>query len=284
VYEIIIHGRGGQGALLAARVLANAYFFEEKYVEAFPYFGGERRGAPVRAFLRFDDKPIRMKTPILSADCAIILDASLLDFIDVSSELKEESLIIINTPLLPNAIKLPLKYKTATCNATEISLRLIDRDIPNSAMLGAFAHATGLKMDSLIKGFYEVFPNKNSAEKNIAMAKTAANETNLGFCEVESKTEGKRLTPEFSPTLNTGGTYKADGSSLHNVTSSWTPFKAVIDEEQCNLCLLCYANCPEGCILRLEKGLALDEKYCKGCGICETVCPRHAIKMQRKKG
>ena len=84
MYEIIIHGRGGQGALLAARVLANAYFFEEKYVEAFPYFGGERRGAPVRAFLRVDDKPIRMKTPILSADCAIILDASLLDFVDIS--------------------------------------------------------------------------------------------------------------------------------------------------------------------------------------------------------
>ena len=283
MYEIIFHGRGGQGALLAARILANAYFFDGKYIEAFPHFGGERRGAPVRAFLRVDDKPIRMKAPILSADCVIILDAGLLEFIGISIGLKKNGLIIINTPLPPEQIKLPSKYKTATCDATDIALRIIKREIPNSALLGAFAFVAGLNEEALAKGFQEIFSHRTAAEKNIEMAKIAAEETTLGVCGVEDRAEEEKVAVIFANELKPGGTYRADGSSLQNITSSWTPFKAVIDADKCNSCLLCYASCPEGCILRTEKSLELDEKYCKGCGICEEVCPLHAISMIRKE-
>lgn len=283
MYEIVFHGRGGQGSLLAARILANAYFFENKFVEAFPHFGAERRGAPVRAFLRVDAKPIRIKSPIFSADCAVILDDSLLEYVDISSGLKEDGLAIINTSLSPEQIELNRQYKTATCNATEIALRSIGKDIPNSAILGAFAFAAGLSVDSLIKGFRETFSETKTAEKNIEMAKIAVTATKMGVCSVEVGKEEEKAAAGFVGELKTGGIYRADGSSRQNITSSWTPFKAAIDQEKCNLCLFCYADCPEGCILRTEKGLKLDENYCKGCGICAEVCPLDAIKMKRKE-
>ena len=181
MYEIIFHGRGGQGSLLAARILANAYFFDGKYIEAFPHFSAERRGAPVRAFLRVDDNPIRSKVPITSADCAIILDASLLYYVDINQGLKENSLLLINTPSKPDQIKLRAKYKLVTCDASEISRNIIGKDIPNSAMLGAFSSAASLAMDALTKGFKEVFPDEAMAEKNIEMAKIAATATEVGF-------------------------------------------------------------------------------------------------------
>jgi len=283
MYEIVFHGRGGQGALLAARVLANAYFFSGQAIEAFPHFGGERRGAPVRAFLRVDDKPIRIKSPILSADCVIILDASLLEFVDIASGLKETGLIVLNTALSPDQVKLTRQYKTATCNATDIALRLMGKDIPNSAILGAFAFAVGLNMDHLKKGFEEIFLHQKAIDKNFEIAKVAAAETAVGICGVEERREDKGMAKVLNTELKVGGTYKSDGSSLHNITSTWSPFKAQLDDDKCNQCLLCYAACPEGCILRTGNGLNVDEKYCKGCGICEEVCPSEAIHMVRKQ-
>jgi len=283
MYEIIFHGRGGQGALLAAKILANAYFFDGKYVEAFPHFSAERRGAPVRAFLRIDDRPIRSKVPITSADCAIILDASLLDYIDITQGLKEESLILLNTPLKPNEIKLSAKHKLATCDASEISRKIIGKDIPNSAMLGAFCSMLSLDMEALAQGFKEIFTHKTIAEKNIEMAKIAATSTTTGVSSVATQAQGKKsmAIPELK--VEIGGTYKADGSSRQNITSSWTTDKAIIDQEKCNSCLFCYVLCPEGCILREGEKLKIEEDYCKGCGICAKVCPLKAISMQRKK-
>jgi pyruvate ferredoxin oxidoreductase gamma subunit len=283
MYEITFHGRGGQGALLAARILANAYFFGGKYIEAFPHFSAERRGAPVRAFLRIDDQPIRSKVPISSADCALILDASLLDYVDITQGLKEESLILLNSPLKPEKIKLPAKYKLATCDASEISRRITKKDIPNSAMLGAFSSVTRLSMGALAKGFKEVFAHKIQAEKNIKMAQIAAASVTSGISSVNTEFKEKKSTNSSKLKIELGGTYKADGSSRQYITSSWTTEKAVIDQEKCTSCLFCYVLCPEGCILREGEGLRIEEDYCKGCGICREVCPPKAIRMQRKE-
>jgi 2-oxoacid:acceptor oxidoreductase gamma subunit (pyruvate/2-ketoisovalerate family)/2-oxoacid:acceptor oxidoreductase delta subunit (pyruvate/2-ketoisovalerate family) len=280
MYEIIFHGRGGQGALLAARILANAFSFDGKHVEAFPHFGAERRGAPVRAFLRVADQPIRLKTPILSADCVLIMDASLLDFVDITSGLKEGGLILLNTPLKPEEIELPARYRIATCNASEIALEAIGKDIPNSAMLGAFYYAVPLSKEALYKGFKEIFSNREAAQKNMEMAETAANTTHLDLSSVSAKTKEKQALKR--PQVGIGGTFKANGSSRHNLTSSWTIYEAIVDPGKCNFCLLCYTLCPEGCIMRNEKEINIDKDYCKGCGICEKVCPLKAIRRQRK--
>lgn len=283
MYEIVFHGRGGQGALMAAKILAHAYFFDGKFVEAFPQFGGERRGAPVRAFLRVDANPIRMKVPILVADCAMIMDASLLDFVDITQGLKESGLILLNSPRKPEEIKLDARRKIATCDASGISRQIIKRDIPNSALLGAFAYATKLSMESLAKAFKEIFVDETAAAKNIEMARLASQATTIGFSSVETAAREHNMVAANVNKLETGGTFKADVSALQNITGSWTTEKAVIDEAKCNFCLLCYAVCPEGCILRKENKLKIDEDYCKGCGICAETCPVNAISMEKKR-
>ena len=95
--EIRFHGRGGQGAVIASNILAEAAFKEGKYVQAFPFFGIERRGAPILSFTRIDEKAIRIKNQIYNPDCIVVLDPTLIDAVDVTSGLKENGLILLNT-------------------------------------------------------------------------------------------------------------------------------------------------------------------------------------------
>jgi 2-oxoacid:acceptor oxidoreductase gamma subunit (pyruvate/2-ketoisovalerate family)/2-oxoacid:acceptor oxidoreductase delta subunit (pyruvate/2-ketoisovalerate family) len=280
--EIVIHGRGGQGALLAIKLLGFAYFFSGEEIDAFPYFGAERRGAPVKAFLRVDKEKIRLKIPILHPDIIVILDQTLLDSVNITADLKKNGFILLNSPLAPEEIKLDKKYQLATCDASVISLKLTRKNIPNSAMLGAYARVFDLKMEFIQRAFQAVFKDPESVEKNYQMAQAAYQITNIGYSSVGAKNQ----TPakkEIKNRIEVGGTFKANGSSESNFTSDWTNEKAVIDREKCNACLLCYALCPEGIIRREDDQLTVDEKYCKGCGICAEVCPIKAINMTEKK-
>jgi 2-oxoacid:acceptor oxidoreductase gamma subunit (pyruvate/2-ketoisovalerate family) len=141
--EIRIHGRGGQGAVLAARMLASAFVTEGKSVASFPMYGFERRGAPVVAFTRIDDKPIREKTQIYTPDCMVVIDPGLMKLPTLFNGLKPEGVLILNSPQ-------PLKDRpnnnlgtAGVINATQIAVDEIGRDIPNTCLLGAFAAATG---------------------------------------------------------------------------------------------------------------------------------------------
>jgi 2-oxoacid:acceptor oxidoreductase gamma subunit (pyruvate/2-ketoisovalerate family) len=151
VKEIRIHGRGGQGAVLAARMLASAFVAEGKYVASFPMYGFERRGAPVVAFTRVDDKPIREKTQIYNPDCLIVIDPGLLSLPTLFTGVKPDSVFILNSPQ-----KLPAQPDKnirigGVVNATGIAVQEIGRDIPNTCLLGAFAAATGwLKLESIL--------------------------------------------------------------------------------------------------------------------------------------
>ncbi len=149
--EIRIHGRGGQGAVLAARMLASAFVTEGKFVASFPMYGFERRGAPVVAFTRIDDKPIREKTQIYNPDCMVVIDPGLMKLPALFSGLKPEGVLILNSP---QPLKIPpndnLKIG-GVINATQIAVDEIGRDIPNTCLLGAFAAATGwLGLQSLL--------------------------------------------------------------------------------------------------------------------------------------
>lgn len=149
--EIRIHGRGGQGAVMAARMLASAFVAEGKYVASFPMYGFERRGAPVVAFTRVDDKPIREKTQIYTPDCLVVIDPGLLTLPTLFTGLKPESVFILNSG--KKLDKQPNEHlKTGgVVNATQISIKEIGRDIPNTCLLGAFAAATGwLKLRSIL--------------------------------------------------------------------------------------------------------------------------------------
>ena len=149
--EIRIHGRGGQGAVLAARMLASAFVTEGKFVASFPMYGFERRGAPVVAFTRIDDKPIREKTQIYNPDCMVVIDPGLMKLPTLFSGLKPDGILVLNSPQ-PLTAKPNNNLKIGgVINATRIAVEEIGRDIPNTCLLGAFAATTGwLNLQSIL--------------------------------------------------------------------------------------------------------------------------------------
>jgi len=149
--EIRIHGRGGQGAVTAARMLASAFVLEGKYVASFPMYGFERRGAPVQAFTRLDDKPIREKTQVYNPDCMVVIDPTLLKLSTLFSGLKPDGILIVNSPNFNTQVDKNLKM-AGVIDATRVAVEEIGRDIPNTCLCGAFAATTQwVKLESLIK-------------------------------------------------------------------------------------------------------------------------------------
>lgn len=174
--EIRTHGRGGQGAVIASKVLANALFRENRFIQAFPAFGVERRGAPVVAFTRFDSVPIRLRCEIYEPDHLIVLDHTLTETIDVTAGLKAGGWIIINSRLEPGQFSLASSFRIATVDASAIAQQhgLGSRAAPivNTAILGAFSRATGLVgMEAVVGAIQEYVPVK--PEANVKAAQDA---------------------------------------------------------------------------------------------------------------
>jgi pyruvate ferredoxin oxidoreductase gamma subunit/2-oxoisovalerate ferredoxin oxidoreductase gamma subunit len=174
--EIRIHGRGGQGGVTAAELLAKAAFKEGKWVQAFPFFGAERRGAPVKAFARIADKPILIRSQIYNPDYVVVLDPTLLDVVDITEGLKKNGIVIINTTKSPEEINIR-EHRVATVDATSIALelQLLVAGLPvlNTPMLGAFAKATEeVKLESVVQAIKETWSGA-AGEKNAKAAMLA---------------------------------------------------------------------------------------------------------------
>ena len=168
--EIRFHGRGGQGAVTAAEILAKAAFEDGKYCQAFPFFGAERKGAPVMAFTRISDKQIRRRYQVYNPDYVIVLDDTLLESVDVLSGLKEGGKLIINSK---NDVNLGENVETHFIDATGIALDILGVPIVNTVMLGAFAKVTGeVTLDSIVNMTKDTFPGK-IGEKNAEATKIA---------------------------------------------------------------------------------------------------------------
>lgn len=159
--EIRIHGRGGQGSVTAAELLAVAAFEDGQFSQAFPAFGVERRGAPVQAFTRISDVPIRLRSQVYEPDYVIVQDPTLLEVVDVARGTKDDGIIIINSDFDPEQFDLKTNAKVMTINATKVALDIIGRPIVNTVLLGAFAGATGeIKPESIASAVKERFPGK----------------------------------------------------------------------------------------------------------------------------
>lgn len=172
--EIRFHGRGGQGAVTAARLLAEAAFLEGKYTQAFPFFGAERRGAPVVAFARIDKKPIRIRTQIYEPNHVVVLDSLLPQTVDVTAGLKRDGLVVLNSSVVCQQLE---GVKVALVDATSIAMETIGVPIANTAMLGALAKATGVvSLDSTVEAVKKRFKGA-AAEKNAAAVKKAYEQT-----------------------------------------------------------------------------------------------------------
>lgn len=179
MFQVRLHGRGGQGVVTAAEMLSIAAFLEQRHAQAFPSFGSERTGAPVVSYCRIDDKEIRLREPILEPDAVIIQDPTLLHSVDVFQGLLEQGYILINTRrsleelgIADFTARFPAGH-VRQVGASELANKHVGRPLPNAALLGAFAAMTGLlQFSSVEQAIRSKFSGK-VAEGNIAAGRAA---------------------------------------------------------------------------------------------------------------
>lgn len=166
--EIRFHGRGGQGAVTSAEILAQAAILDGKYAQAFPSFGAERRGAPVLAFTRISNEPIRIRIGIYNPDIVVVLDSTLIQTEPVFSGLKDNGVVVINTKKSPEEIREEFKFKgkIVTVDATKIAMEELGVPITNIAILGALCRGMPslAKTESLEYFIAERFPHLKEKE------------------------------------------------------------------------------------------------------------------------
>ena len=178
--EIRWHGRGGQGAVTSVEMLALAAIEEGKYAQGFPSFGPERRGAPVAAFTRIDDKRIKVRSAIYNPDVVVVLDSSLVGLVNVTEGLKSDGTLVVNTTKSPEELKKELNFqgKVATVDASKIAREELGVPITNTTMLGALIKTVGLvKLDSAKAPMEHRFGR--IAKKNLAALNRAYEEVKI---------------------------------------------------------------------------------------------------------
>jgi pyruvate ferredoxin oxidoreductase gamma subunit len=186
LFEVRIHGRGGQGVVTAAELLSVAAFVEGRHAQAFPTFGSERTGAPVVSFCRVDDSPIRIREPIANPDAIIVQDPTLLHQVDLFAGLRPEGYILINSSRsfvelgMGEFVESYRSERLLAVPATEIAREHLGRPLPNSVLLGGFARLSGLvSIESVTEAIRRRFPGR-LGDGNIAAAEAA-------FDQVSSK-------------------------------------------------------------------------------------------------
>ncbi len=278
--EIRLHGRGGQGSVVASELLAHAAFLDGKMPQSFPFFGVERRGAPVTAFARIDDRPISLRTSIAHPDIVVVLDTGLLSTVAVTDGLKEGGLLLANSPLPPEAISIPSNVRAATVDARKIALAhgLGSAMLPivNTAMLGALARASGVVSLGAVERAIEAHVPARPIE-NEAAASDGFDQVRVAGASVSASTP-TRSAPRVPYTLPDGPMASVPSSVLR--TSNWRTMRPVIHLDRCTRCNFCWKFCPDDAFAFDPSGFPLLRlEYCKGCGICAEECPPDAIEM-----
>jgi len=174
VYEVRIHGRGGQGAKTASQFIAEAALGEGKQIQSFPEYGPERAGAPVKAYDRISDKPITTYAPVVSPDLVMVIDPTLIGPVDVTEGLTEEGVLVVNTPKSPEDVakQTGFKGKIYTLDATKISIETVGKNLPNTPMLGAFVKLSkAIPLESVKDSIKNKFLKKLGEEKTNATIK-----------------------------------------------------------------------------------------------------------------
>jgi pyruvate ferredoxin oxidoreductase gamma subunit len=309
--EVRIHGRGGQGSVTAAELLAVAAFEDGKYSQAFPFFGVERRGAPVTAFARLSDKKIRLRSQVYEPDYVIVQDATLISAVDVAAGLKPDGTVIVNSEKPAENVGLDAGIDVRTIDATGLALEIIGRPIVNTTLLGAFAGATSeINIDSIKRSVVARFPGK-IGEVNVHAAEKAYQLMISTKRKPIKKARSQKPAVYEKHEKIARGAIGKPGTSEATRTGDWRVFYPEFDMEQCTRCGKCLENCPDAAIRehklggreatkalkraeelekagKIRKAAAkkadiryeLDPTYCKGCGICANECPIQGIRMR----
>lgn len=264
--------------MTAARIVANAMLKDGKNAQAFPEFGPERRGAPVRSYLRIDDRPILLRTPVTAPDVVVVMDATLLERGDTVLGIKQGGLLLVNAPECPK-VAVSVAVRIAWVDAMAISASLFGKQIPNTAVLGAWCRVDGIvgqaAMETAIR---EWFPAKY-AEKNVEAARRAWDSVQVADLAASAAADTGKGKSAFAclddyPIVATA--FPGEGGAGR--TGSWRVTDPAVDSERCVRCGRCVTACPEGVIALTENGATIDLTYCKGCGICALECPVKAIR------
>ncbi|WP_417332296.1 2-oxoacid:acceptor oxidoreductase family protein [Gordonibacter urolithinfaciens] len=302
--EVLWHGRGGQGAFTAARLLgAAASMADGRHALAFPSFGPERRGAPMRAFTKMADAPIGDRSAVAQADYVVYLDDTLLGD-GWERELKSGGLVLANST---RAFDDP---RIVALDADGISSAVLGRPIPNTVFLGALAALCERVELADVEGAIRQYMPAKLHAKNIEIVHAASEavsrrEEGKPACQPERAeraeesvavpVEGDRpLRPVSAiPTLRSDALDPAEfahstcfeGGYLTVKNAGWRNIRPVIDPAACTGCLQCYLYCPDGTVFKVPDPapggapVAIDYDFCKGCGVCAKACRFGAITM-----
>ncbi|HWR09467.1 2-oxoacid:acceptor oxidoreductase family protein [Sporomusa sp.] len=292
--EIRLHGRGGQGTVIAAEMLANAFVFGGKYASVFPSFGVERRGSAVMAFARFGEKPIRERTRVYRPDILLMFDESLTEVLSNYDGFKSGGMIIANTKHEQNVINLNVNQQMlATVDGVGIALEETGTPITNTCMMGAFASATGLvKLDDLRQALGLYFTGTVLA-KNLRSLERGYKEVKVTHFDkpVEPAPDHQGFDtdyvtikpPQFTSTFDAAWD-DVDKKLITTQTGGWRYKQPQPNQTACRLCGWCSIYCPAGSMKLGQDGYYHpDLNYCKGCGICANQCPAHAIMMKAEE-
>lgn len=292
--RVRFHGRGGQGAKVASRVLGTAAFLEVHYAQDFPLYGAERRGAPIAAFTRISEEPVLERGVIAEPDIVIVMDETLLND-PMSTPLagvREGCVVFINTAHSDEEVKAKYKItaRVITLDITKISLDILGRPVLSALAGGVAARLSGLKEDSLRNGVEketsEIVTDREVIEKNIEAAARCYNAVSVraGLKPAPTIFKGSPvIAVPFEPAMTSSPAINTTGSTPMRKTGNWRLFRPVWDYEKCTKCMTCVARCPDGCIAVNEDGFPYtDYENCKGCMICAEECPVKAISVERE--
>ncbi len=291
--RVRFHGRGGQGARIANRILGDAAFFEGYYVQDFPLYGAARRGAPVTAYARISKEPIMERGVISEPDVVIVMDETLLSSAVPTplSGLKKGGIVFINT--MDSAAEAEAKYKIAeqviTLDITKIGLDMLGRPVLSTLAGGVAARIAGLREESLKKAVQKeasaILTERELVTKNIDASAYCYNAIqSVEIKTIETIQEGSPVMDmPFEPAAIASTAIFASGNTPLRKTGNWRIFKPVWDYDKCIKCMTCVSSCPDSCIAVNEDGFPYtDYNNCKGCLICIEECPAKGIKKERE--
>ncbi|MGM0771673.1 MAG: 2-oxoacid:acceptor oxidoreductase family protein [Halobacteriota archaeon] len=288
------HGRGGQGAKVASRVLGSAAFLNGYHAQDFPLYGAERRGAPITAFARISRKAIMERGLVSQPDIVVVMDETLLSDPQAMplSGLKRGGVVFVNTPQTPFEIKKEygIEDHVITLDITKISLDMIGMPVLSSLAAAVASKIAGIGVkalrDSLERELSGIISERELLEKNKEAAVycyNAVTPVSIETTEEIRERENVIIVPFETASVSSPSILSTGNTPLRR-TGNWRIFRPVWDYDACTKCMTCVARCPEGCIRVNEEGYPYtDYDNCKGCLICAEECPVGAISKVREK-
>jgi pyruvate ferredoxin oxidoreductase gamma subunit len=290
--RIRFHGRGGQGAKTASRILGDSAFVEGLNVQDSPVYGAERRGAPVTAFTRISDDAIMERGYIFDPDIVVIMDETLLNdpLANALQGIRSGGILFVNSGQQPDRILVAGEnVRVITLDITGLALTFLGRTVTSAASAAAAARLSSkISREALLGGveseLQELGVAKETIEKNVELARNVYDALVSTSIDTRENLSRQTLVPLEVIVSNPGSQdIVSAGNSYVRRTGDWRIFKPTIDYDKCTACGVCFAYCPESVLtLRGDKKPVIDYDNCKGCLICYRECPLKAITVERE--